>query len=89
MLGNVGTVPVRLLEPSNSCVRPLKDDRLLGIEPVSDVDVRSRVRRDAASDEDAARVANGDGDNVWELTSLHDGVSKRHLIHRIGFTYRF
>lgn len=74
VLGNVGTVPVRLLEPSNSCVSPLKDVMVLGILPVSEVDVRSRVWRDAARDEDPASVASGDGDNVCELTSLPDSV---------------
>lgn len=47
---------------------------VLGILPVSEVDVRSRVWRDAARDEDPASVASGDGDNVCELTSLPDGV---------------
>lgn len=56
-------------------MRPLKDDKVLGMEPVSEVDVRSRVCREAASDEDAASVASGDGDNAWELTSLRDTVS--------------
>jgi len=69
VFGNVGMVPVRLFEPSNNCVRPLNDDRVLGIESVSDVDVRSRVCRELASDEDAASVARGDGDNVWKLTN--------------------
>ena len=49
---------------------------VLGILPVSEVDVRSRVWRDAARDEDPASVASGDGDNVCELTSLPDGVSE-------------
>jgi hypothetical protein len=79
VFGNGGTVPVRLFKLSNSCVRPLNDDRELGIKPVSDVDVRSRVCRELASDEDAARIARGDGDNVWELTSLYDSVSKERL----------
>ena len=87
-LGSVGTAPVRLFEPSNSCVRFLKDDRLLGIEPVSEVDVRSRVCSDVASNEDAASVASGDGDNAWELTSLHGGVSIGHPVAS-GSTYRF
>jgi len=64
VLGNVGTVPVRLFEPSSNWVSPLKDDRAPGIEPVSEVDVRSRVCKDAASDEDAVSVASGDGDNA-------------------------
>jgi hypothetical protein len=70
-------------------VRPLKDDRAPGIEPVSEVDVRSReVCRDAENDEDAASVVSGDGDNAWELTSLHD-VSKGHPRRTTGLTYRF
>ena len=69
-------------------MRPLKDDKAPGIEPVSEVDVRSRVCRDAASDEDAASVASGDGDNAWEFTSLHD-VSKGHPRWTAGPTYRF
>ena len=68
---------MKLLEPSNSWVRPLKGDTVLGMEPISEVDVRSRVCRDAASDEDAANVASGEGDNGCELTSLYDSKSKR------------
>lgn len=69
-------------------MRPLKDDTALGIEPVSEVDVRSRVCREATSDDDAASVANGDGDNAWELTSLRDGVSKGYLMRTVSMTYR-
>ena len=61
---------MKLLEPSNSWVRPLKDDTVLGMEPISKVDVRSRVCRDMASDEDAANVTSGEDDNGCELTSL-------------------
>lgn len=86
VLGNVGTVPVRLLEPSSTCVSPLKDDKALGIVPVSEVDVRSRVCREAARDDDAASVASGDGDNAWELTSLDDSVSKGHPVEKARLT---
>lgn len=67
-------------------MRPLKDDKALGIEPVSEVDVRSRVCREAASDDDAARVASGDGDNAWELTSLRDDVSEGQQVQSASLT---
>lgn len=86
VLGNVGTVPVRLLEPSSSCVSPLKDDRALGMVLVSEVDVRSSVCREAARDDDAASVASGDGDSAWELTNLHSYTSKGHSAVKVRLT---
>lgn len=69
VLGITGTVPVRLLEPSRSCVKLLNDDIEVGIVPVNDVDVRSSVCNDEASEEELAMVDSGDGDKDCELTS--------------------
>lgn len=69
VLGMVGTVPVRLLEPSKSCVKFLKDVMDVGIVPVNDVDVRSSVCREATSIEESTIVDSGDGDKACELTS--------------------
>lgn len=75
MLGITGTAPVRLLEPSRSCVKLLNDDIEVGIVPVNDVDVRSSVCSDEASEEELAMVDSGDGDKDCELTSLVKGIS--------------
>ena len=86
VLGNVGTVPVRLFEPSNRCVSSLKDDKVLGIVPVREVDVRSRVCREVAKDEDPASVASEEGDSPWELTNLHTTCERCTLQKRSRLT---
>jgi len=82
--GNVGRVPVRLLEPSNNCVSPVKDDMALGIEPVSEVDVRSTVCRDPASAGDVVSDERGEGERGCELTSRFcSPVSPVRLLGRV------
>lgn len=75
VLGITGTVPVRLFEPSRSCVRLLNDAIEAGIVPVNDVNVRSSVCSEEASEEELAIADNGDGDKDCELTSLMKGVN--------------
>lgn len=83
VLGMAGTVPVRLLELSKSCVKFLKDEMEVGIVPVNDVEVRSRVCREAASVEEFTIVDSGDGDKTCELTSrLCNPVSSVMLVGR-------
>ena len=52
----------------------------LGIVPANDVDVRSSVCSDEASEEELAMVDSGDGDKDCELTSLVKGISDDYKI---------